>query len=185
MKKMKIAMLTTLLAASPLALADLSYTNFGVGYVDGDYGNADIDGLELRGSFAINSSIHLQASYDALDISPGNGDFDVLAFGGGWHTLLAEELDFVATASILDVDAGIFDGDGIRLTGGLRGKISRELEFGAHLIYEDINDIPNVGDDTGYELEGRYFFNRNNSVGLTLRDVNKVDTFRIDVRFDF
>ena len=182
MKKMKIAMLTTLLAASPWAFADLNYTNFGVGYVDGDYNNADVDGFEIRGSFALNNNFHLLASYDALDVDPGGVDLDILAFGGGWHTDIAVNLDFVATAAILDVDVGNFSTDGIRATGGVRGLLSKEVEFSADLVYEDIDDID---DDIGYEIGGRYFVNRDMSLGVTLRDVNDIDTLRLDIRFDY
>lgn len=184
MKKFKITFVAGLLAISNWAFADVSYTNFGVGYVNGDFGNADADGFQLRGNFAINSSVYLLADYTALDIDgPGtDDDLDILNFGAGWHTGLNEVVDFVATASILDVDRSSSNADGLRLTGGVRGLAGNEFEFGAHLVFEDIDDAEN---DTGFEFEGRYFFSGDASVGFTLRDVSDLEVFRIDVRFDF
>lgn len=184
MNKIKIALLTGLISVSPFAAADLSYTNFGVGYVDGDWFNADSDGFQLRGSFALNSDLFLLGSYDALDVDAGIGSFDldILAFGVGYRNTLSSDMDFVATASILDVDIGIGSTDGIRLTGGVRGMANSEIEYTANLVYEDIDD---VDDDIGFEIGGRYYFTRENSFGVTLRDVNNLETLRLDVRFDF
>jgi len=180
MKKMKIIALAGLLSVAPWAAADLSYTNFSVGYVDGDFFDVDVDGFDLRGNFALNSSFHLLAGYSALDAD--GGDIDILGFGGGWHTGLSETLDFVATASILDVDFDNFSSDGVRLTGGIRAQPSSEFEFYADFVYEDIDDFD---DDTGYDIGGRYFFNTDTSAGIALRDVNDLETLRLDIRFDF
>lgn len=186
MRKIKLALLSGsfamgLVAMSHWASADVSYTNFGVGYIDGDYFDVDVDGFELRGNFALNSDFHLLAGLQSLDADVG-GDVDVLNFGAGWHTAFSPNMDFVATASILDVDIGNFNTDGIRLTGGFRGMPSSEFEFLANLVFEDIDD---VDDDTGYEIGGRYFVKQDTSVGVTLRDVSDLETFRIDIRFDF
>ena len=180
MKKINLALLASLVLVSPWAAADLSYTNFSVGYIDGDIRSADIDGFDLRGSISINSDIFLLANYSALD---SNGvDIDLLRFGAGYRTALTEDIDFVTTFSILDFDNGNNSSDGYQLTGGIRGKANREIEYSAELVKEDIDDFD---DDIGIEVGARYFFTRENSVGVSLRDVNNIDTFRISVRFDF
>lgn len=182
MKKMKIAALTSMLLASQWAAADLSYTNFGVGYIDGDIFNADLDGFEVRGNFALNSSFHLLGSYSALDQEPSGLDLDVLSFGAGWHTELNPNLDFVATGAVLDVDNGFISDNGIRLTGGVRGLAGEQFEFSGDIVFEDIDDFD---DDIGIEVSGRFFIDRDLSIGLTKRDVNHIDTIRLDIRFDY
>lgn len=180
MKKINITLLAGLVSVSQWAAADLSYTNFSVGYVDGDFVNTDIDGFYLGGSFSINSDIFLLANYAALDAN--SSDIDRLRFGAGYRIGINQDIDFVTTFSILDFDNGNNSSDGYQLTGGIRGKLNREIEYFADIVKEDIDDFD---DDVGIELGARYFFTRENSVGVSIRDVNDIDTFKIDVRFDF
>ena len=195
MNKIRIAILMSLLTASHWAAAELSYSNAGIGYIDGDFFRVDTDGFEVRGSYSLNPNFFLLASYDKLGVNRppplSDIDLDILAFGGGFHiglaelaglTGFAETMDLVATASILDVDLDGLGTDGIRLTGGVRAMANDFIEYSGNLVFEDIDDID---DDIGYEVSGRYVFAPGSSVGVTHRDVNGLETIRVDFRLDF
>lgn len=174
---------------SALANADVSYTNFGVGIVDGDIFGRGADGFDLRGSFGFLDNFHAYASFQTLDTRiniPGVGvidaDVDRFDIGGGYHRELVQDLDFVATFGIVDFDNGNGSSDGIQASAGVRGSLDNYIEYSVEAVYENLDDIDS---DTGLQLGARYYLTRFNSVGLTIRDVGGFDLVRLDFRFDY
>ncbi len=189
MKARKYLLLGGLLLVAPWASADLSYTNATLGYVvDGDIdgSSVDVDGLQLSGKFAFNENFFVLGNFERLETDPGNTDLDRFDIGAGYHTPLNDIVDIVGSIAYTDVEVGSFDGDGFTITGGLRAMPSSVVEVSADLVYEDI-DIDGVSDDsdTGFQVEGRYFFSNTLSGGLKYRDVRDLETLAINVRFDF
>ncbi|MCW8195130.1 hypothetical protein F6455_10065 [Proteobacteria bacterium 005FR1] len=185
MKKTKHLLLASMIVAAPMASAELSYTYVTAGYViDGEVDGTsfDLDGLTLGGSFAVREDVYIFGNYQALETDPGNIDVDRIDLGAGFHTPIAENIDFDVSLAYSDIEIGSADGDGFQLKGGLRGMPSSVFEWNAYLVYEDIDFDDS---DTGYELAGRYFFAENISAGLTLRNVSDLETMAVNVRFDF
>ena len=180
MNKTKIALALVLSSISSWAAADLNYTNFSIGYVDGDTFDVNTDGFSLAGSFAFTDRFHALASYDSLDAE--GTDVDVLKLGAGYHAGIGSDMDFVTTFSLEDVDIGNFSSDGIQITGGIRGGTSNSFEYFADLVYEDIDDIDS---DTGLAAGIRFFPSRDLSFGINYRNVNEFDMLKLDIRFDY
>lgn len=193
MNKIKTSIFAFVLSASSFFIstssADVGYTNFSIGYVDGEYFARDAEGYDLRGSISVTDSIHLFAGYQSLDSSiviPPFGTFDVdidrLELGGGYHFELVDNLDFVTTFRVVDFDNGNGSSDGFQITGGIRGQLDNTIEYFADFVLEDLDDLDS---DTGLSFGGRYYVTRFNSIGINFRDVNEFDTIRIDFRFDY
>jgi hypothetical protein len=189
MKKAKYLLLTSLIGVAPLASAELSYDFVRVGYVfDGevDRTNVDLDGFSFGGSLTVTEDVYAFGNYQALETDPGDADVDRIDLGAGFHTPIAENIDFDISLAYSDIEIANFDGDGFQLKGGLRGMPSSVFEWSAYLVHEDFDfDNFNSDSDTGFELEGRYFFQDGISAGITLRDVSELETLAINVRFDF
>ena len=100
----------SLLALSAPAMAEGPNWNFIEGgwqsvEIDGGAGgDVDGDGFLIGGAFEIGSSWHLMASYQNADFDFGV-DLDQLIVGGGFHTALTENTDFVADIAYTQLEA--------------------------------------------------------------------------------
>jgi len=189
MKKCKLGVLLGFCFCSALTHAGPSYTNFGVGLVDGDFFGRSADGFDLRGSFAFLDNFYAYASYQTLDTRvniPGLGvldvDVDRFDIGAGYHRELVSDLDFVASLGIIDFDNGNRTSDGFQASAGIRGTLDDYIEFSAEAVHENLDDADS---DTGIQLGARYYLTRFNSVGVTVKDVGGFDLIRVDFRFDY
>ena len=88
------------------------------------------DGFGIAGSFALNDQWHLFGDYSTADLDFGV-DLDQLKLGGGFHSPLSNNVDFVAEFSYVRIDAssGGFsvDDDGFGLSIGARGMAADRL----------------------------------------------------------
>jgi len=185
MKLAKAVIGGLVLAAAPLAaMAEgMSYSYVEADYVDIDADGASGDGFGLRGSVGFLDNLFAFADY--TDSSVDAFDLQTIAVGVGGHYPLGENFD--ATGRIgyteLDVDTAFGSGsdDGYLLSFGLRGQIS-QFELEGNVIYTDYSDL---GDDTEFEVAGRWNFTEMFSAGLGYRSGDDVDTFFAGVRLSW
>ncbi len=186
----QIAAVSALAFAAP-ALADgPSYNYIEGGYqrveFDDDFsGDFDGDGFGIGGSFALNDQWHLFADYSTADLD-FDVDLDQLRLGGGFHTGLTNNVDFVAEFSYVrfDASAGGFsvDDDGFGLSLGMRGMAADRLELAGWVDYIDLDDS---GDDTSLRGEAWYKFTENFALGFTASAGDDVTTYGIGGRVFF
>ena len=176
----KTAVAIGLLTALPVAVGaqELSYT-----YLELDYVNVDLDALDqgdvieelddgdgwaLRGSLSLTDNFFLFGAYSDQELDattafqgvvvPADFDLEILEVGGGYHTPLNDDWDFVGRLGYTDFDLGNFrlgateeddfeiddidddSSDGFLIDAGLRGQIAPTWEAGAGLRYRDIED---------------------------------------------
>jgi len=157
------------------------YTFIEVGYIDfdPDSGVSD-DGGYAKGSLTIFKNFQLVAGYDAA------GDYTLWNVGGGWHGLLGEKADVIAsiTWNDVEVDTGTVkvSDDGYELAGGVRWNLFTWLEVKGQVNYLDLDS---GGDDTSFEAEGVVsIFKGKLGVGANL-EFGDSDTLRVFGRFTF
>lgn len=172
---LRSVLLTVLLAFSVSAGAqDFDYTYFDVGYtrINLDDGSFDVDGdgFGASGSFEVGEQFFLFASYGlgSFDEAGASVDLDTWNAGLGWHTPLADRLDFVADLSYEYVKLsasgfGSVDDDGFGLGAGLRYMASDAVEINGGINYVDMGD---GGDDTSFHLGALYALTDKIDLGL-------------------
>ena len=185
-----IAALSALAFAAPAFADGPSYS-----YIEGNYervefdddftSDVDGDGFGIGGSFAINHQWHLFGNYSTADLDFGV-DLDQLQLGGGFHTPLNDNVDFVAEFSYVRVDAstnfGSADDDGFGLSLGVRGLAADRLELAGWVDYVDLDDS---GDDTSIRGEAWYNFTQNFALGFTASAGDDVTQYGIGGRVYF
>jgi hypothetical protein len=192
-RKLLIGALASVAACSSFAEdSDLSYTYVGVAYQTGEIVDEDFAGFGIGGSAAINDSIFVLGQYSSLisddefDVGFGAGDIEVTQFnfGIGFHTPMANNVDFVASLSYVDAEIEYLgvtvDGNGYLLSLGVRGKPTDVLELSAAINYADIEDEG----EAGYGVSARFFAAPKISIGLGYGSADDVDTISLDLRFD-
>jgi hypothetical protein len=170
MKSVKVVLGGILLAAAPLA-AQAEGMNYS--YVEADYVDVDVDdgpsgdGLGVRGSVGFGGSWFAFADY--VDASVDVIDIESIAVGVGGHFPVNDSLDVVGRVGYTETDlsAGPFSAsdDGYMLSAGLRGQMS-QFEIEGHLVYTDLSD---GGDETAFEVAGRWNFTDMFSAGVAYR----------------
>lgn len=170
MKFMKAMFGGLLLAAAPLAAhADgMSYS-----YVEADYVDVDVDGGPSGDGFGVRGSVGFANNWfafaDYVDASVDVVDIENIAVGLGGHYPIGGDFDVVGRIGYTETDlsAGPFSAsdDGYLLSLGLRGQVS-QFEMEGSVIYTDLDD---GGDETAFEVAGRWNFTDMFSAGVAYR----------------
>ncbi|RLQ21020.1 porin [Seongchinamella sediminis] len=190
MKKLALALGLASLSLAAQA-SDLSYSNVGVSYLDGDLANLDADGYALDASIAISDSFFIDGSYSRLEADDINAEADQYSLGLGFHAPITPTADLVIGASWLraDVEAcvGPFcaseDGNGWGADAGVRWLITPQFEANIFLGYADVEDE----DDTAISVGARYFITPMFSVDGGYSSANDADTdiWNVGLRYHF
>lgn len=175
-----------LLAVAPLAtMAEgLSYSYAELDYVDLDIDDAPSgDGFALRGSVGFAGNWFAFADY--ADSSVDVFDIESIAVGLGGHFPINSSWDVVGRVGYTELDFsgpafGASD-DGYLLSAGLRGQLS-QFEMEGHVVYTDLSD---GGDETAFEVAGRYNFTEMFSAGIAYRMGDDANTFFAGVRLSW
>jgi len=188
MKLARAAIGGLVLAAAPLAaMADgMSYS-----YVEADYVDIDIDdapsgdGFGLRGSVGFLDNLFVFVDY--TDASVSIVDIETIAVGVGGHYPLGSNFDAVGRIGYAEADLsasgfGSVGDDGYLLSLGLRGQVAQQFELEGNVIYTDFSD---GGDETAFEVVGRWNFTDMFSAGLAYRVGDDVNTFYAGVRLSW
>ena len=187
--KIGAALVAGMLSAPSFADDGLSYTYLEAGYLDTeiDIGPEDVDGdgVGVAGSFAVNETFFLTASYGTQDFDFGV-DVDQWSAGIGAHTSLTDNMDLVGTISYVDAEVdtpfGSVDDDGFGLGVGVRGRFTDNIELEAGINYVDLDD---AGDDTSFAAGGRYYFTEAFAVGAGFEIGDDVTMWTVGVRMEF
>lgn len=186
MKLARAAIGGLVLAAAPLAaMADgMSYS-----YVEADYVDVDVDdgpsgdGFGLRGSVGFLDNLF--AFVDYVDASVDDIDIENISVGVGGHYPIASDVDAVGRIGYTETDlsAGPFSAsdDGYLLSLGLRGRMS-QFEAEGHVVYTDLSD---GGDETAFEVTGRWNFTDMFSAGLSYRMGDDANVLYAGVRLSW
>lgn len=153
--------------------------------VDDAFGDIDGDGFSIAGSFEIGDMWQMVASYGSADFD-FDVDLDQLAIGGGIHTPLSDNVDFVANLVYVRVDASAFgfsvDDDGFGASIGVRGMAAERVELEGYIDYVDLDDS---GDDTSFRGAAWYGFTDTFSLGLQLGSGDDTTSYGIGARLYF
>lgn len=87
---------------SSFLIAELSYTNIGIGHRFSDGDVIDISGINLNGAIALSDSMFLLGSYTYGEDDDAPIDVTEVHFGLGIHAPMSEVTDFVASFEIID-----------------------------------------------------------------------------------
>ena len=139
---MKRTVLAIVLSAAALSAqaSDINYN-----YVQGTYGEIDVDGTDLNGfgidgSIKFNDSFYGIAGYEKYD---DNGvDLSEITAGVGFIKSVSDKTDWVSELSFVrnkvDVpDFANFSDNGYRVATGLRGMVSDKFELNGKVSYTD------------------------------------------------
>lgn len=148
MDKMK-KVLVMLAFAPALAMADLSYT-----YVEGNYGNFDVDGagdgslLGFKGSYGFSDMWFGDFVYQQADVTGLDTTDYTLSFG--WH---GQNVFVKFGFESLDFD--VADDTGYTFDVGARGMVADKFELNGHVGMSDIGDLETY---TNYGFGAVYTF---------------------------
>jgi hypothetical protein len=184
-----IGFISLLTLAAP-AMADGPNYN----YIEGSYQrvtlddgfiDVDGDGFGIGGSVGIGDNWQLIGGYNSTDFDFGV-DLDQLLIGGGFHTALTPNTDFVANLAYIRLDASAFgqsfDDDGYAASVGVRSMVSDKFELAGFVQYADLSDS---GNDTSVRGEAWYNFTQSFAVGLNVGTAEDVLTYGIGARVYF
>ena len=173
--------------AAPAYSDGLNYTYVEGGYIATDIDDLDVDGdgLGIAGSAAIGSNWFVHGAYGNQDFDAGV-DLDQLEVGIGGHMPLMDQVDLVGTLSYInaeiDTPFGNVDDDGFGASVGLRGRIAPQVELEGSISYVDFDE---GGDDTAFNVDGRYYFTENFAVGAGASFSDDATTWTLGARFEF
>jgi hypothetical protein len=186
MKIGQVMLGSLLLAALPLAAqADgKSYSYVEANYLDVDIDNASSgDGIGVRGSVGFADNWFVFADYS--DASVDVVDIEYIAVGVGGHYPLGDSLDAVGRIGYTEADLSAgpisVSDDGYLLSLGLRGQMA-QFEAEGNVVYTDFSD---GGDETAFEVVGRWNFTDMFSAGLAYRVGDDVNTLFAGVRLSW
>lgn len=168
----------------------LSYSYLEGAYVSSDVDHYDrnVDGFAFRGSFEITKQAFLFGDYTDQSTSIFDSDIDLRTFklGAGYAWPIAKNVDVYGKVGYVRAEADIpgpnLSDDGYTLGVGMRGRVIEPLELEGAVNYTDLNDS---GDDTSLGLAARYFFTPQFAVGLEGEFGNDVNTYGVNVRWNF
>ena len=189
---------STVLAASALLFSslghasDLSYSNVGVSYLDGEVADLDVDGFGLDASLAVGDLLFIKGSYARVEADDFHFETDNYGLGLGFHVPITDTADFVMSASWLRVDAelcleligcGSGDDNGWGADAGIRWLLTPNFEASIFAGYADISDE----DDTAVSVGARYFVTPMFSLGAGYSTANDADSdlWNVDLRYHF
>jgi hypothetical protein len=175
-----------LLAATPLAAQaeGMSYSYVEADYVDVDVDNGPSgDGFGLRGSVGFANNWFAFADY--VDASVDVVDVENISVGVGGHYSLGSNLDAVGRVGYTETDLSAgpvsISDDGYLLSLGLRGQMS-QFEAEGNVIYTDLSD---GGDETAFEVAGRWNFTDMFSAGISYRIGDDANVLFAGVRLNW
>jgi hypothetical protein len=174
-----VILLLTLSASASAEDFDYTFLAAGYGVVNFDAINADGDGFNLGGSYAINSDYHVFFDYQGASLDSG---VDASSFGAGfaYNRGLSPQVDFVASLSYEYREFGSADDTGLGVGLGLRFAASDVLELNAGIkLYNFDNN------DTGFALAALYDVNEQFSVGVSGDWTDDISTFSLVGRMYF
>jgi outer membrane protein with beta-barrel domain len=188
-----ISVISLLILAAP-ALADgINYN-----YIEGSYQRVELDdstfsvdgdGYGIAGSVALGDNWHLIGGYNgtSFDVLPGvDVDLDELTLGGGFHTSLTPNMDFVANLAYVRLEGSSqgfsIDDDGLGASIGIRAMATPSLELAAALQYIELSD---GGNDTTLRGDAWYSFTPSFAVGLNVSTGDDLLRYGIGARFYF
>jgi hypothetical protein len=186
----KILLATSALLFGGLAQADMSYS-----YVEGGYGNVNVDipgddvdgdGWLLGGSIAVTPMFYVMADFRQADL-----DFDVdltrSKVGLGLNYGISPTVDLIGRVAWvkleLDTPIGDADDDGFGLDLGLRGQMTDKFEVEGAVQYSDFGG--DGGDDTAIVGQARYFFTNQFALGGLIEASDDVTTYGVLFRLNF
>ena len=142
----------------------------------------DGDGLELRGSYALDENWFVLGAWREVDFGPVDGR--QLELGAGYAWQYRPGLDLIGAVKYIDVDVdGPFvsgDDNGLGLSAGFRHWLSPIIEWRGAVHHQRLDDS-----DTYLELAGDYYLNDRISVGLSLEFAGDLDVLSIGGRWFF
>lgn len=181
---MRKSILLGSIAALGLAGQAMADDGFSYTYVEGGYFNADdvnLDGFDIKGSYGFTSLLHGFAGYSDGSFD-GGGDIKAYEAGLGLNYSLTSAIDAVGTLSYLNADYDVGSDDGYKLSARLLGHVGSGFDLEGGVNYVDLND---AGDDTSFDVGGRYYFTKALALGANV-DFNDGDqTWRVSLRYDF
>lgn len=183
-----IAAITLLIFAVPAMAQDLSYNyiegSFGKVELDDSFVDVDGDGFGIGGSFEVADQFHIFANYNTTDFD-FDVDLDETRLGGGFHSSLSPNVDFVANLAWVRFDAsgpgGSVDDDGFGASVGVRAMAGTNVELAGAIEYVDIGD----GDDTSINGQAWYNFTEQFAVGLSIGLGDDITRYGIGARVYF
>lgn len=192
---MRFKIVSSLVATAALLPAFAQAEGFSYSYLEGAYVNSDvdnfdkdIDGFSLRGSFEVTDHVFLFGNYTDQSTSILGTDVGLQQFqlGAGYAWPVGKNIDLYGKLGYahaeLDVPGPNPDDNGYTLGVGLRGRPLEALELEGGINYLDLNDS---GDDTSLNVGARYFFTPQFAVGVEGAFSNDVDTYGVNVRWNF
>lgn len=188
MKKILFALGVASLSLSTQA-SDLSYSNVGLSYLNGDVGKWDADGFGFDASLAISNSFFVDGSYSRVDIDDFDAESDSYSLGLGFHAPITSTADIVLGVSWLhaEADACLYstcasvDDNGWGTEAGIRWLVAPQFEANIFVGYADIGD----DDDTSIRLGGRYFITQLFSIGAGYSSTNDADVDLWDINMHY
>jgi hypothetical protein len=184
-----IGVISLLVLAAPVMADGPSYN-----YIEGSYQRVNLDdgfidvdgdGFGIGGSVGIGDNWQLIGGYNSIDFDFGV-DVDQLLLGGGFHTALTPNMDFVANIAYIRLDASVlgqsFDDDGYAASAGVRAMASENFELAGFVQYADLSDS---GNDTSLRAEAWYNFTQSFAVGLNVGTADDVFSYGIGARVYF
>ncbi|MFO7305402.1 MAG: outer membrane beta-barrel protein [Gammaproteobacteria bacterium] len=173
---------------SALADSSFEYSFVELGYVNTelDDSNIDGDGFQLRGSLEVTGNLHVFTQYSHVDMD-ANIDVNDFEVGAGYAWPVSPNLDVVGTLSYLKTEIDVprgrdIDDDGFGLGIGLRGRVHPQIELTAGLKHVDYDDS---GDNTFFNVGGRYFFTKAFAAGIDVTFDDDATTWYVGGRWSF
>lgn len=158
---------------------DLSYTYVEAGYFNAD--DVDLDGFDIKGSYGFTDLLHGFASYSDGSFD-GGGDLKAYEVGLGLNYSLNPAIDAIGTLSYVNADYDVGSDDGYKLSARLRGRVGSGFELEGGVNYVDLND---AGDNTYFDVGGRYYFTPAFALGAGVEVDNDDETWRVSFRYNF
>jgi hypothetical protein len=187
-------LIVTAALALPMTAAaeDFSYRHVDVAHlpsveIDGDGGDIDGDGFQLRGSLPVYQNIFAVAEFLNLDLDNGV-DATRFLVGAGAHWPIGNNMDIIARGGIVsyEVDFGRFDDDDTGLFAGarLRATVAPKVEVEGGIEHFRV-EVAGLDNDTYLIGEGRYNFTPQWSAGLIITLGGDTSVFGAQGRLNF
>lgn len=182
----KIALAAAIAAASAVpaaALADVSYSYVGAGYMAfKPDGISRLDGFGIEGSVAVHDNVHLIANYLRAKDSPFTVNRTRVA--AGYNMPLNSQVDVVGRlgwsfAKLSASNIGSAKDDGVFGQVGVRGMATDALELNGFLTYDDVEDKVSV------DVGGVFNFTPAISASAGYTYSSNLQTWNIGLRYNF
>lgn len=162
-------------------------------YVEGNYVNTDVDGVDdgdgfgIAGSAEVGENIFIFADFSTVGFSAGV-DFDVFKAGIGYKSAISGTTDANLSAFFVNeqIDTGFFgsfDENGFGLDASLRSMMSNEFELNGGITYIDLGGAFNT--ETSIHFGGVYSFDTSFAVTGDIDFGEDITTFSIGGRYYF